>query len=138
MNEISSITSISAEGDISAASVVEVTVVKNQTFRCTRDMDLLVLKSVQITGAHVANFGEATEKYEKACVQFTGCHPIKSSISPTLPFTSWKTLIDWFKTVAPFQMAEVVSNRDAPGIEQENDELEQVLEDLISEIDDDL
>lgn len=53
----------------------------NLRFRVTTDLDIIVLKVIQITAAHITDFGKDTELFEKALGNFIAQEVVKSKMN---------------------------------------------------------
>lgn len=68
----------------------------SRRFRFTPNLDF-VLKVIQLSDAHVAEYGMTTELYEYAIVTFVNQESVMVKIRAKSSQTTWKTLRNRFK-----------------------------------------
>jgi len=108
---------------------VNAVTVRLKRFSYTAAWDLLLLKAVATSGAHIAAHGQTTARYQEAVSLFLQAAPtgsLKDVVSPT-----WKSLRDRFKKITTDRREENKANAGASGIIEVRGEREVLLDDLL-------
>lgn len=106
---------------------------KRRRIRFNTSLDILLLQSVMLAGAHIAKHGAMQKSFEDACLQFMKNAPRYLITEATKP--SWKTVNDRFKKLVSERRAENNHNMTLSGITEVVGEREQLLDDIIHRMD---
>lgn len=108
----------------------------SKRFRFTPDLDLLVLKVIQLSGAHVAEYSKATELYKHALVNFVMQESVNQKIRATLSHLTWKTIRDRFKAMMLDHKKISSKALGRSGVEENYSEKDQLLDERMDEMND--
>lgn len=106
---------------------------RKKRIRFNHDWDVLLLKSVVLCDAHIADHGQSQRKFEDALQMFVNTAP-KSKLDERMHPT-WKTLYERFKKLLADHRAETRQNTAASGIEENRTEKHVLLDDIVHMVD---
>ncbi|PXF41520.1 hypothetical protein BWQ96_08776 [Gracilariopsis chorda] len=106
---------------------------KKKRIRFTEAWDLLLLKAVTASDAHVAPHGKTGKRFEQALKLFLDAAPSSQLVDITRPVP--KTLRDRFTTIVEKRRVEVRGTAAASGIVEKRGQREELLDDVILAMD---
>lgn len=102
--------------------------------RFTDAWDVILLKCVVSSRAHVAEHGSSQKKFEETLGLFLNNSP-KQKLDAVTPPT-WKTIYERFKKVVADHRASARKSQAASGVAEDETERTQLLDDILQEMDD--